>query len=124
MKKALLVEDCKVTVIALTFFLKREGYEVAEASSVEKAMESFSPDLDLVLVDGLVEDGPTVEMVRQFSEKFQKAEEGGRMIAISSDSKINEELVEAGCHASVSKKGRLPSEITERICQVMAQVSE
>lgn len=57
MKRILLVDDSQYTLATLGDMLKKEGFEVTTASSVEQALKTFSPDkFDLVITDIVMKD--------------------------------------------------------------------
>lgn len=57
MKRILLVDDSQYTLATLSDMLKKEGFDVTTASSVEQALKAFNPDkFDLVVTDIVMKD--------------------------------------------------------------------
>lgn len=57
MKRILLVDDSQYTLTTLSEMLKKEGFEVTTASSVEEALKAFSPEkFELVITDIVMKD--------------------------------------------------------------------
>jgi DNA-binding NtrC family response regulator len=65
----LVVDDDHLIRLSLRERLKREGYEMFEAGSAGSALDRFSPDVDLVLLDLRLSDGDGLAVLRQIKEQ-------------------------------------------------------
>lgn len=99
--KILILDDSPLTHDALAFGL--EQCVVLTAFSIEEAMGYFRDhgnSIDVMLVDGHLQPGRGDDFVADIRKLGYK----GRIIAMSSDSKLNDKMMRAGANESVPMK--------------------
>jgi len=98
--RVLIVEDYKPVHTAMQEMLEIWGYSVHVAeTNVEALSLALSKDFTVMIFDYLILDGPTIDTVLE----IQKHKSGVYFYANSADLHSNKELLEAGCHESLSK---------------------
>ena len=88
--RVLIVEDDLVARRVLTLLLKREGFSVSEAATVQQAMGLLLPPPDWILLDLMLPDGSGVRIVEHVKRKALPT----RVCVIS------------GCHEAVINEAR------------------
>ena len=116
MSKLLLVEDDETLREALSFLLRREGYEVVEASDGAAALDAFEVDQpDLVLLDLMIPDPNGIEVCR----RIRLTSEVPVIMLTAKDSKADVVLgLEVGADDYVTKPYSTP-ELLARIRGVL-----
>jgi len=114
--KLLLVEDDETLREALSFLLRREGYEVVEASDGAAALDAFEVDQpDLVLLDLMIPDPNGIEVCR----RIRLTSEVPVIMLTAKDSKADVVLgLEVGADDYVTKPYSTP-ELLARIRGVL-----
>jgi DNA-binding response OmpR family regulator len=67
--KLLLVEDDRATYTALRGILTLRGWEVVVATTVAEALDSLADDLDAVILDLMLPDGPGETVLRRIRDR-------------------------------------------------------
>lgn len=104
MKKILIVEDNEKNMYLISFILKKNGYEVIEATSGEQGVElAIKEKLDLIIMDLQLPGIDGLEATKRL--RASKADGEIPIIALTSYAMIGdkEKALEAGCTGYIEK---------------------
>ncbi len=122
MKKILIVEDDISFSVTLKTFLTRQGYETAEASTFQKALEKISSEkYDVILTDFRLPDHDGIELLKIIKEKSP----GSLVILMTAyaDIRMAVQAIKFGAYEYVAKPVN-PDELLSYIKNGLKKVTE